>query len=105
LGLPLLMKSAKDTLKWEDPRSNRGYVRFGRERVTQSNNPEEIAALRAKAPDHKESMEIGRDWDAEWKNQWPSESLVPGFKQRMLDFYEVRWFFSPEFFANFQTWL
>lgn len=99
------MKSAKDTLKWEDPRSNRGYVRFGRERVTQSNNPEEIAALRAKAPDHKESMEIGRDWDAEWKNQWPSESLVPGFKQRMLDFYEVRWFFSPEFFANFQTWL
>ena len=35
-------------------------------------------------------MEIGRDWDSDWKNQWPSESIMPGFKQRMLDFYEVR---------------
>lgn len=35
-------------------------------------------------------MEIGRDWDADWKNQWPTEADVPGFKQSMLDFYEVR---------------
>jgi isopenicillin N synthase-like dioxygenase len=34
-------------------------------------------------------MEIGRDWDTTWKNQWPSESQVPGFKQNMLDFYET----------------
>lgn len=79
----------KRKLAWEDPRSNRGYVAIGRERVTQSANPEEIAALREKAPDFKESMEIGRDWDSAWKNQWPSEHLAPGFKQRMLDFYEV----------------
>ncbi|KAF9058011.1 hypothetical protein BJ165DRAFT_1398176 [Panaeolus papilionaceus] len=84
-----LSSSIKDTLAWEDPRSNRGYVKVGRERVTQSADPNEIAALRQKAPDFKESMEIGRDWDSEWKNQWPREQDVPGFKQRMLDFYET----------------
>jgi len=79
----------KDKLAWEDPRANRGYVKIGRERVTQSSDPEEIAALRANAPDFKETMEIGRDWDSVWKNRWPSESVTPGFKQRMLDFYET----------------
>lgn len=79
----------QDNLAWEDPRSNRGYVKIGRERVTQSTNPAEIAALREKAPDYKETMEIGRDWDSEWTNQWPSETQAPGFKQNMLDFYEV----------------
>ncbi|KAJ3508651.1 hypothetical protein NLJ89_g5635 [Agrocybe chaxingu] len=79
----------KDKLAWEDPRSNRGYVAIGRERVTQSADPKEIATLREKAPDFKETMEIGRDWDSEWKNQWPAETVAPGFKQRMLDFYET----------------
>lgn len=65
-------------------------MQIGRERVTQSANPDEIAALRAKAPDCKETMEIGRDWDATWKNMWPRESDVPGFKQTMLDFFYVR---------------
>lgn len=46
-------------------------------------------ALREKAPDFKESMEIGRDWDSEWKNQWPKESDVPEFKQTMLHFFQV----------------
>jgi isopenicillin N synthase-like dioxygenase len=76
-------------LAWEDPRSNRGYVEVGRERVTQSADPEEIRVLRETAPDCKETMEIGRDWDTTWKNQWPSETQAPGFKQKMLDFYEV----------------
>jgi len=79
----------KQKLAWEDPRSNRGYVEIGRERVTQSANPEEIAVLREKAPDFKETMEIGRDWDTDWKNQWSSETSAPGFKQNMLDFYET----------------
>ncbi|KIM46332.1 hypothetical protein M413DRAFT_441416 [Hebeloma cylindrosporum] len=79
----------KRKFAWEDPRSNRGYVEVGRERVTQSADPEEIKALREKAPDCKETMEIGRDWDTTWKNQWPSETQVPGFKQNMLDFYET----------------
>jgi len=49
----------------------------------------EIAAMRAKAPDWKESMEIGRDWDPTWKNMWPQESDVPEFKQTMKDFFQV----------------
>jgi isopenicillin N synthase-like dioxygenase len=76
-------------LAWEDPRSNRGYVKIGRERVTQSADPAEIASLRAKAPDYKETMEIGREWDSEWKNQWPQERDAPLFKRTMLDFYQV----------------
>ena len=36
-------------------------MKIGRERVTQSADADEIAQLRAKAPDYKESMEIGRD--------------------------------------------
>ena len=83
-------------MAWEDPRANRGYVSIGREQVTQSADPDEIAAIREKTPDYKESMEIGRDWDAVWKNRWPSESMVPGFKQRMLDFYEVCSFLSEK---------
>lgn len=64
-------------------------MQIGRERVTQSADADEIAALRAKAPDFKESMEIGRDWDATWKNRWPQETDAPAFKRTMLDFYQV----------------
>ncbi|KAL0573114.1 hypothetical protein V5O48_008836 [Marasmius crinis-equi] len=84
-----LPTEVKDKLAWEDPRSNRGYVRVGRERVTQSKNAEEIAQLRNKAPDYKESMEIGRDWDSEWRNMWPQESDAPEFKNTMLAFYQT----------------
>jgi len=84
-----LPMDVKSKLAWEDPRSNRGYVQVGRERVTQSADAAEIAALRAKAPDSKETMEIGRDWDATWKNQWPQESNAPTFKQTMLDFFQI----------------
>jgi hypothetical protein len=41
------------------------------------------------APDFKESMEIGRDWDATWRNMWPPEAAVPGFKQTMLNFFHT----------------
>lgn len=85
----IIFSIVQSTLAWEDPRSNRGYVKVGRERVTQSKDPNEIAALRTKAPDFKESMEIGRDWDSEWRNMWPHEAGAPGFKKTMLDFYEV----------------
>ncbi|KII94910.1 hypothetical protein PLICRDRAFT_693225 [Plicaturopsis crispa FD-325 SS-3] len=84
-----LPADVKSKLAWEDPRSNRGYVQIGRERVTQSADADEIAALRAKAPDFKESMEIGRDWDATWKNRWPHETDAPAFKRTMLDFYQT----------------
>jgi isopenicillin N synthase-like dioxygenase len=85
----VLTRCQQSKLAWEDPRSNRGYVQVGRERVTQSTDAVEIAALRTQAPDCKESMEIGRDWDSTWKNQWPKESDAPRFKQVMLDFYQV----------------
>ncbi|THV08323.1 Clavaminate synthase-like protein [Dendrothele bispora CBS 962.96] len=79
----------KQKLAWEDPRSNRGYVQIGRERVTQATDAAEIASLREKAPDLKETMEIGRDWDSEWKNMWPQESDAPGFKSTMLQFFQT----------------
>ncbi|KAJ7490307.1 hypothetical protein B0H11DRAFT_2156573 [Mycena galericulata] len=79
----------KDKLAWEDPRSNRGYVKIGRERVTQATDAAEIAALREKAPDFKETMEIGRDWDSAWKNQWPNAANAPGFKETMLNFFQT----------------
>lgn len=50
----------------------------------------EISKLRERAPDTKESMEIGRDWDPVWKNRWPQESDVPGFKETMKEFYQVK---------------
>lgn len=72
-----------------DPRSNRGYVAVGRERVTQSTDAAEIAALRAAAPDAKESFEIGREGDAAWDNRWPRSADAPGFRTTMLAFYQV----------------
>lgn len=57
--------------------------------MTTSQDEAEIARLRASAPDYKETMEIGRDWDSTWKNMWPNESDVPGFKPFMLEFFQV----------------
>lgn len=85
-ALPL---STKSVLAWDDPRSNRGYVAAGRERVTQITDPQQIAALRVKAPDVKESMEIGRDWDPVYNNKWPLDSDVPGFKDFMKSFFQT----------------
>lgn len=65
-------QSVKDTLKWTSPDSNRGYVTWGREKVTTSADPDEIAKLRASNPDLKESMEIGREGVAGKPNQWPA---------------------------------
>lgn len=80
---------AKSKLAWDDPRSNKGYVEQGRERVTQSSDATEIAEMRAKAPDSKETMEIGRDWDSTWENKWPKEQDCPGFKETMLQFFQT----------------
>ncbi|KAL1761578.1 hypothetical protein FB107DRAFT_269182 [Schizophyllum commune] len=85
-GMP---RERKDRLAWADPRSNRGYVAVGRERVTQSQDAAAIAAMREKAPDYKESMEIGRDWDSVWPNQWPTDEELPTFKPFMLSFFQT----------------
>ncbi|GAA6037796.1 hypothetical protein JCM8097_005042 [Rhodosporidiobolus ruineniae] len=81
----------KDRLEWECPESNRGYVRQGRERVTQATSAEEIAKLRAQAPDYKETMEIGKDYkegafDSPFENRWP-DAEQPDFKPFMNDFF------------------
>lgn len=65
-------------------------MKIGRELVTQSTDAAEIAEQRNKAPDTKETMEIGRDWDETWRNHWPQESDAPGFRQTMMDFFKVR---------------
>ncbi|KAG9315920.1 hypothetical protein JVU11DRAFT_3571 [Chiua virens] len=80
---------SQDQVAWDDPCVNRGYVRTGRERATQSSDVAEIAALRAKAPDTKESMEIGRDCDPVRKNKWVKEADSPGFKDTMLEFFQA----------------
>ncbi|EXJ84464.1 hypothetical protein A1O3_05132 [Capronia epimyces CBS 606.96] len=66
-------QAQKDTLGWTTPDANRGYVTWGREKVTQSSDPEEIARLRASNPDLKESMEIGREGVPGLPNRWPTE--------------------------------
>ncbi|BGP39224.1 hypothetical protein JCM10450v2_003180 [Rhodotorula kratochvilovae] len=88
-----LPMAVKERLEWECPESNRGYVAEGRERVTQETDPEAIAKLREKAPDFKETMEIGKDYregpdDSPFENRWP-EADLPGFKPFMNDFFET----------------
>jgi hypothetical protein len=72
---------------------------MGRERaILLSTNTAKIAEVRNKAVEtnFKESMEIGRDWDETWRNRWPQESDVPGFKQTMVDFFKVNEQFTYE---------
>lgn len=64
-------EAQKDQLRWDTPESNRGYVAFGREKVTQSYDPEEIKRLRATNPDYKESIEIGREGVPGLPNKFP----------------------------------
>jgi len=84
-----LPQEVKDKLAWKDPRANRGYVKQGRERVTQSSDPDEIAELRRVAPDVKESIEIGNDADPVWRNHWPPPAVAPNFTPTMLQFYDI----------------
>lgn len=95
----------KDRLAWQSPESNRGYVRQGRERVTQAITKKEVEALREQAPgksllfvferqadpsdiiDYKETMEIGKDYDSVWPNMWPEEEF-PEFKDWANGFFE-----------------
>jgi len=81
----------KDSLSWTTPQSNRGYVIAGREKVTQSSDPDEIAKLRATNPDLKESMEIGREGVPGLPNQWPDRLDRQGdeFTQTMKAFFDT----------------
>ncbi|TID12996.1 Clavaminate synthase-like protein [Venturia nashicola] len=79
----------KDALSWYSPEANRGYTAHGREKVTQLVDKDAVEALRAAAPDLKESLEIGRDDEEGMPNMWPSgdeEAVV--FKKTMLAFFD-----------------
>lgn len=81
----------KDSLSWTTPDANRGYVKAGREKVTQSSDPEEIARLRASNPDIKESMEIGKEGVPGQPNQWPDKMDGAGveFTKTMKSFHDL----------------
>lgn len=83
-------QAQKDQLAWTTPRSNRGYVASGREKVTQSSDPDEIAKLRASNPDLKESMEIGKEGVEGMPNQWPDrfgDEAAISFTRTMKQFF------------------
>ncbi|CAF9931157.1 MAG: hypothetical protein GOMPHAMPRED_005833, partial [Gomphillus americanus] len=80
-----LPQAEKDRLAWTTPQSNRGYVREGREKTSHALTASEVALERAQACDLKESMEIGRDDDAEHPNHWPPSS--PSFRSAMTSFH------------------
>jgi isopenicillin N synthase-like dioxygenase len=77
----------KDALAWYSARANRGYVAKGREKVTDFQDKGDVAALRASIPDLKESMEIGRDDEADKPNMWPRDAEGEVFKSRMVEFF------------------
>ncbi|KAH9936305.1 thymine dioxygenase [Fomitopsis serialis] len=67
---------------------HRGYSPPGKEKVVQHvYDDKELAKIRAKAPDVKESFEIGREEDAAMTNIWLPEDVFPGFKEASLEFF------------------
>ncbi|KAJ5893452.1 hypothetical protein N7495_005143 [Penicillium taxi] len=82
----------KDSLGWETPESNRGYITMGREKLsTVEVDKVDIEGLRATLPDLKETMEIGREGVDGLPNRWPDELDDEGkdFKKVMLSFSEL----------------
>jgi isopenicillin N synthase-like dioxygenase len=79
----------KESLGWTTPEANRGYSAPGREKTTQLANKDDVEALRAQAPDLKESFEIGREGEKDHPNMWPSsDAAAAEFKENMLDFFD-----------------
>ncbi|KAG6808301.1 hypothetical protein H0H87_000288, partial [Tephrocybe sp. NHM501043] len=65
-----------------------GYSPPGLEKVTQHRyDPSELAAIREKIQDAKESFESGREEDEAMPNIWLPENVLPGFKDACLDFF------------------
>ena len=69
-----------------------GYSAPGIEKVQSSIDPDEkeVRETRAKAPDVKESFEVGREQDDLQPNIWLPEGTLPGFKEACLEFFWVR---------------
>lgn len=86
-------KEEKLALSWTTPQSNRGYVAYGREKLTASETETEddVAKRRSANPDLKETIEIGKEGVEGLPNQWPDR-----FDQAGKDFTEV----MKEFFVT-----
>jgi len=66
---------------------HRGYSAPGLEKVSQHiYDTDELAQIRAQAPDFKESFESGREDDKAFPNIWLPEGVLPGFTEACLDF-------------------
>ncbi|KAM3506146.1 hypothetical protein MY10362_002532 [Beauveria mimosiformis] len=74
----------KDALRLTDAAANRGYLRQGREKLVIS--PE---AAEGAAADLKESFEIGREPHERFRNHWPAQGKVDGFREEMMAFFET----------------
>ncbi|OCH91839.1 thymine dioxygenase [Obba rivulosa] len=67
---------------------HRGYSAPGAEKVTQHvYDSAELAKIRGKAPDVKESFESGREDDIVQPNIWLPEDALPGFRNACLNFF------------------
>lgn len=68
---------------------HRGYSGVGREKVVQMvYDKDSIAELR-KAPDFKESFELGREDDTHTPNIWIPDEILPGFREFMVSYYST----------------
>lgn len=85
-------KEEKDKLAWYSAAANRGYTAEGREKVTNLEDANDVAALREAVPDLKESMEIGREGEEGAPNMWPpaeGDEEAKVFREAMTSFFET----------------
>jgi len=69
---------------------HRGYSAVGREQASQMVfDPSELAAIRKKAPDFKESFDAGRNNCPRLSNVWLPEEVLPGFRDAVSTFFDT----------------
>ncbi|PQK12131.1 hypothetical protein BB8028_0003g07490 [Beauveria bassiana] len=95
----------KEALRLTDAAANRGYLRQGREKLvispppppppedggrgaaTSSSSSSAVEGAEG-AADLKESFEIGREPHEDFRNHWPAQGKVDGFREEMMAFFE-----------------
>ncbi|KIJ69413.1 hypothetical protein HYDPIDRAFT_106017 [Hydnomerulius pinastri MD-312] len=69
---------------------HRGYSGVGVEQVSQMVfDPTELAAIRARAPDFKESFDLGCADNPRLENIWLPETCLPGFREAATSFFSI----------------
>lgn len=74
---------------------HRGYSGLGLEKVSQHVFDESTIAALRQVPDVKESYETGNTTDERQPNIWLPDDKLPGFREYMEDFFQVRKTFPP----------